>query len=76
MIKNPSGARRSHTKHESIIRAAADVAEKAGYENSTIEGVAVQAGVGKQTITGGGRPKHRSTSKRTGCPYQKLVLIE
>ena len=49
-INNPSDARRSQAKHESIIRAAADVADKAGYENSTIEGVAAQAGVGKQTI--------------------------
>lgn len=42
--------RRSQVKHESIIRAASEIADAIGYENSTIEGVAQRANVGKQTI--------------------------
>ena len=42
--------RRSHAKHEAIIRAAAHIASENSYEYCTIEGVAAQAGVGKQTI--------------------------
>lgn len=49
-VKTPSEARRSSLKHDSIILAAADMVNSVGYENTTIEGVASKAGVGKQTI--------------------------
>jgi len=42
--------RRSATKHQSILSAAAQVALDVGYAASTIELIATQAGVGKQTI--------------------------
>ncbi len=49
-IKAPSEVRRSSLKHDSILRAAAEMANSVGYENATIEGFAAKAGVGKQTI--------------------------
>ncbi len=48
--EKPIARRRSLEKHESIVRAAAEIADAIGYEKSTIEGMAERAGVGKQTI--------------------------
>ncbi len=45
-----SERRRSPTRQQAILDAAAALVEELGYENCTIEGVARRAGAGKQTI--------------------------
>jgi AcrR family transcriptional regulator len=45
-----SHRRRSAHAHEAVLAAAADIAGRCGYGSATIETIAAQAGVGKQTI--------------------------
>src|SRR5258708_30734106 len=45
-----SHRRRSAQAHEAVLAAAADIAGRCGYGSATIETIAAQAGVGKQTI--------------------------
>src|SRR5260370_830118 len=42
--------RRSAHSHAAVLRAAADLAGRLGYANASIEQIAAEAGVGKQTI--------------------------
>jgi AcrR family transcriptional regulator len=44
------GRRRSEKSHEAILKAALTLLNEKGYGAVTIEGIAAQAGVGKQTI--------------------------
>ena len=46
----PSAQRRSQVSHEAVLAAAAEIAGRRGYSSTTIEDIAVEAGVGKQTI--------------------------
>ena len=50
MTHQPDSARRSERSHRAILDATVELLESIGYRNLTIEGVAKQAGVGKQTI--------------------------
>jgi AcrR family transcriptional regulator len=45
-----SHRRRSAHAHEAVLAAAADICGRCGYGSATIETIAAQAGVGKQTI--------------------------
>jgi AcrR family transcriptional regulator len=45
-----SPRRRSAHAHEAVLAAAADICGRCGYGSATIETIAAQAGVGKQTI--------------------------
>lgn len=46
----PYAKRRSSRSHQAILNATVKLLEAVGYKNLTIEGVAAEAGVGKQTI--------------------------
>lgn len=46
----PDSNRRSAKSHQAILDATVKLLEEGGYKNLTIEGVAAEAGVGKQTI--------------------------
>jgi AcrR family transcriptional regulator len=46
----PRGAARSETSRAAILAAVSVLIDRVGYDNVTIEGIAAQAGVGKQTI--------------------------
>ncbi len=45
-----SGPRRSARSHAAILKAALQVVDRRGYANASIEEIAAEAGVGKQTI--------------------------
>lgn len=47
---NSSSSRRSERSHQAILTAANKLLEEKGYVNTSIEGIARRAGVGKQTI--------------------------
>lgn len=48
--EGPDLQRRSKKSHQAILDATVKLLEEGGYKNLTIEGVAAEAGVGKQTI--------------------------
>jgi AcrR family transcriptional regulator len=48
--KRAPGRPRSETSRQAILMAALDLVVEDGYANTTIEGIAARAGVGKQTI--------------------------
>ncbi|GHO94217.1 TetR family transcriptional regulator [Reticulibacter mediterranei] len=48
--RNSAGRRRNDKSHKAILQAALDLLEQDGYRALTIEAIAAQAGVGKQTI--------------------------
>jgi AcrR family transcriptional regulator len=50
MPEGRRGAVRSTAAHTAVLRAAAELVERVGFERMTIEGIAQAAGVGKQTI--------------------------
>lgn len=49
-VTEPSTKRRNSRVHRAILDATVKLLEAGGYKNLTIEGVAAEAGVGKQTI--------------------------
>lgn len=49
-MTEPSTKRRNSRAHQAILDATVKLLEAGGYKNLTIEGVAAEAGVGKQTI--------------------------
>jgi AcrR family transcriptional regulator len=46
----PNASRRSERARQAIVQATAELVSDLGYDNTTIEGIAARAGVGKQTI--------------------------
>lgn len=50
MVQSKRGASRSETARWAILRAATALVETSGFERVSIEGIASEAGVGKQTI--------------------------
>jgi AcrR family transcriptional regulator len=50
MVQTKRGATRSETSRRAILQAAAALIEHSGFDRVSIEGIASEAGVGKQTI--------------------------